>query len=165
MRDIRCFDLIHLENFDRTWHYHHLSKKDPPRNLRVTPGFGTVEDPTAPPATAGTCEAAACLFRVEMGHGGSNLPSWQILQIFRKSNELILILINCKAFPCFSSHSKVTMTSTKIARPACGADPAGCPEGWGAGCGAGVAGPGTSGASKTWFSPSISTSNCSPDWA
>ena len=98
------------------------------------------------------------------GSGGSNFPSWQILQIFRKSNELILILINCKAFPCFFQSFESNHDFKKIARPACGADPAGCPEGW-AGCGAGVAGPGTSAASKTWFSPSISTSNCSPDWA
>ena len=124
---------------DISWHYHHLSKKDPPRNLRVTPGFGTAEDPRAP-ATAGTCEAAACLFRVEMG---LEVPTCQVDRSYR------------------------SIASKFIARrPACDADPAGCPdEGWGAGCCAGVAGPGTSGASKTWFSPSISTSNCSPDWA
>jgi hypothetical protein len=91
-KSIKMYGLIHL-SFRQYKHYRHLSKKDPPRNLRVTPGFGTPEDPTAPHATAGACEAAACLFRVEMG---LEVPTCQvesqILQIFRKSNELILIL-------------------------------------------------------------------------
>ena len=97
MRDIRCFDLIHLENFDRR-HYHHLSKKDPPRNLRVTVGFGTPEDPTAP-ATAGACEAAACSellrwvwrFQHQFSEVSDHLDL-QVLQIYWKTYEII----NCQ---------------------------------------------------------------------